>query len=155
VCLDEADRVWVMLHSGSRGIGNAIGSHFITKAKEQMARYFIHLPDKDLACLPEGTAEFRDYVEAVEWAQDFAALNRQIMLSRTIEAVRTALGREHLGTIDVAANCHHNYVAPRAERPRDAEGRSSGSGRRSRHHPRIDGREELYRPWQGQSRQLL
>src|SRR5215831_503736 len=110
VCLDEADQVWVMLHSGSRGIGNSIGSHFITKAKEQLARYFIHLPDKDLAYLPDGTDDFGDYMEAVEWAQDFAGLNRQIMLMRTIEAIRTALGRRYLGTINTAVNCHHNYV---------------------------------------------
>src|SRR5262249_39222838 len=80
-------------------------------AKEQMARYFIHLPDKDLAYLPEGTDDFRDYMQAVEWAQDFAALNREIMLGRTIEAIRQGLGRENLGPVQLAVNCHHNYVA--------------------------------------------
>ena len=111
LCLDENNQVWIMLHSGSRGIGNAIGQHFITKAKEHMVRYFIHLPDKDLAYLPEGTEDFKDYIKAVAWAQDFALLNRNIMLSRTIAAVRQALNRTHLGTIDIAINCHHNYVA--------------------------------------------
>lgn len=110
VCLDEDDQVWIMLHSGSRGIGNAIGSYFISKAKEQMARYFITLPDKDLAYLPEGTDNFRDYIEAVSWAQDFAMLNRQIMLRRVIDAVCTSLGRDSLETVDLAVNCHHNYV---------------------------------------------
>src|SRR5262249_40576569 len=69
VCLDEADRVWFMLHSGSRGVGNAIGSLFIELAKEDMRRWFINLPDKDLAYLPEGSEHFEDYVQAVEWAQ--------------------------------------------------------------------------------------
>lgn len=110
VCFDEIDQVWVMLHSGSRGIGNAIGSYFITKAKEQMARYFISLPDKDLAYLPEGIDDFRDYLEAVGWAQDFAMLNREVMLRRTIKAIGEALGRK-LEVTEEAVNCHHNYVA--------------------------------------------
>ena len=67
-----------------------------------MARYFITLPDKDLAYLPEGTDDFRDYMEAVGWAQDFAMLNRQIMLNRTVDAIRQALGRDDLATIDTA-----------------------------------------------------
>lgn len=74
VCLDEADRVWIMLHSGSRGIGNAIGSHFIEKAKADMRRWFINLPDQDLAYLPEGSESFDDYMVAVGWAQDYAVL---------------------------------------------------------------------------------
>ena len=82
VCLDEADRVWVMLHSGSRGIGNSIGSYFIERAKQHMHRWFINLPDADLAYLPEGTNDFDDYVEAVGWAQDFAMANRQICSAR-------------------------------------------------------------------------
>jgi tRNA-splicing ligase RtcB len=110
ICLDEADNVWVMLHSGSRGIGNAIGSYFIERAKEHMRRWFINLPDADLAYLPEGTNDFDDYVEAVGWAQDFAMANRQIMLRATIQAVYRALGREAAEPEIEAVNCHHNYV---------------------------------------------
>jgi tRNA-splicing ligase RtcB len=111
ICLDESGAVWVMLHSGSRGIGNAIGSYFIGRAKQQMERYFISLPDKDLAYLPEGTDDFKDYLAAVGWAQDFAKMNRQIMLTRTMKAVADALGREDLVMTEGAVNCHHNYVA--------------------------------------------
>ena len=111
VCLDEADRVWVMLHSGSRGIGNSIGSYFIERAKEHMHRWFINLPDADLAYLPEGTNDFDDYVEAVGWAQDFAMANRQIMLRATVQAVYRALGREAAEPEIEVVNCHDNYVA--------------------------------------------
>ena len=111
VCLDGADRVWVMLHSGSRGIGNAIGSYFIERAKEHMRRWFINLPDADLAYLPEGANDFDDYVEAVGWAQDFAMANRQIMLRATVQAVYRALGREAAEPEVEAVDCHHNYVA--------------------------------------------
>ena len=109
VCLDEASRVWVMLHSGSRGIGNAIGMHFINKAKEDMRRWFINLPDADLAYIPQGSSLFSDYVEALNWAQDFARENRETMLAAVMVAIKAALGREFdHGT--VAVNCHHNYV---------------------------------------------
>jgi len=110
VCLDENQDVWVMLHSGSRGIGNAVGSYFIEQAKVDMKRWFINLPDVDLAYLPEGSEVFDDYIEAVSWAQDFAAVNRRIMLSNVISAIRTELERDI--TVDKdAVNCHHNYVA--------------------------------------------
>jgi tRNA-splicing ligase RtcB len=111
VCLDEKEAVWFMLHSGSRGVGNRIGSYFIEQAKEDMRRWFINLPDQDLAYLPEGTEHFADYVEAVGWAQDYAALNRQLMMEAVVEAVR-ASGK--LPTFEVqgeVVNCHHNYVA--------------------------------------------
>src|SRR3569833_3698936 len=88
VCLDEEGAVWVMLHSGSRGIGNAIGTYFIEKAKEDMRRWFINLPDQDLAYLPEGSENFDDYVEAVEWAQNFAMQNRSVMLAATMRALQ-------------------------------------------------------------------
>lgn len=110
VCLDEADRVWVMLHSGSRGIGNKIGTYYIEKAKADMRRWFINLPDADLAYFPEGSENFAAYVAAVEWAQGFARLNRVVMMRRTLAAVMVALGR----TFDsgaIAVNCHHNYVS--------------------------------------------
>jgi tRNA-splicing ligase RtcB len=110
VCLDEVDRVWIMLHSGSRGVGNAIGSYFIERAKNEMARWFVTLPDKDLSYLPEGSELFNDYMEAVGWGQDFAATNRQAMLSAVVKAIETSLGRE-IDTAIEAVNCHHNYVA--------------------------------------------
>src|SRR3954463_12512380 len=110
VCLDEADRVWVMLHSGSRGIGNAIGSYFIERAQEDRRRPLVNLPARDLAYLSEGSESFDDYVEAVGWAQDFARANRELMLEATLGAVSAALGRPvSAGT--VAVHCHHNYVA--------------------------------------------
>jgi tRNA-splicing ligase RtcB len=110
VCLDEAERVWVMLHSGSRGIGNAIGSRFIELAKAEMRRWFVDLPDADLAYLPEGSAYFDDYVEAVGWAQDYARANRELMMRATVAAMKASLGREFEAGV-VAVNCHHNYVA--------------------------------------------
>ncbi len=109
LCLDESDRVWVMLHSGSRGVGNAIGSYFIELAKKDMERHHIHLPDKDLAYLSEGTTHFDDYIEAVDWAQRFARANREQMMRATIKALHEQLG--DFSTGDVAVNCHHNYVA--------------------------------------------
>jgi len=110
LCLDESDRVWVMLHSGSRNIGNRIGTHFIAAAREEMERLFIRLPDKDLAYLAEGSTLFDDYVEAVGWAQDYARVNRDLMLVAVIDAIAEALGRT-IAHGDVAVNCHHNYVA--------------------------------------------
>jgi tRNA-splicing ligase RtcB len=102
-------RVWVMLHSGSRGPGNKIGSYFIERAKEEMRRWFINLPDADLAYLPEGSELFRDYVEAVGWAQDYARVNRELMMAATTRAIEKVLGRDLL-VVDMAVNCHHNYV---------------------------------------------
>jgi tRNA-splicing ligase RtcB len=110
VCLDQEDRVWLMLHSGSRGVGNAIGSYFIELAKEDMRRWFINLPDQDLAYFPEGTAHFDDYVEAVEWAQGFAMMNRQVMMQHAVEAVRGVIAKPFEAHLE-AVNCHHNYVA--------------------------------------------
>ena len=109
LCLDEEDRLWAMLHSGSRGVGNRIGSHFIALAKREMERWFVHLPDKDLAYLAEGSELFDDYVRAVGWAQAFAFANREIMMRRVIAVLRERLGE--FETDDMAVNCHHNYVA--------------------------------------------
>jgi tRNA-splicing ligase RtcB len=109
VCLDEAGAVWVMLHSGSRGIGNAIGSFFIDLAKEDMRKWFINLPDQDLAYFPEGTDHFHDYVEAVGWAQDFAALNRRTMMTNVIRALGSVIARPFEAELE-AIDCHHNYV---------------------------------------------
>src|SRR5919108_4573262 len=91
VCLDEADRVWVMLHSGSRGIGNAIGSYFIELARKDAERNRVQLPDRDLAYFPEGAEHFHDYVEAVGWAQDYARQNREEMMDLVLEAMRRHL----------------------------------------------------------------
>lgn len=110
VCLDESDDVWIMLHSGSRGIGNRLGSYFINLAKEDMRKWFINPPDIDLAYFPQGTDHFEDYWKAVDWAQRFARENRAVMLERAVQAVREALGRE-ISTTKEAVNCHHNYVA--------------------------------------------
>jgi len=111
VCLDERDRVWFMLHSGSRGVGNRIGSHFIALAKEEMKRWFVNLPDQNLAYLSEGSQHFADYVEAVEWAQDFARHNRELMMGAVIAAVSGCKGIRPFAAGEVAVNCHHNYVA--------------------------------------------
>ena len=99
-----------MLHSGSRGVGNAIGSHFIELAKEDMRAWMVNLPDQDLAYLPEGTAHFDDYVEAVEWAQDFARANREVMMQAVIRALRSVIDKPFDAYVE-AVNCHHNYVA--------------------------------------------
>jgi tRNA-splicing ligase RtcB len=110
ICLDEADAVWIMLHSGSRGVGNRIGTHFIEQAKKDMERWFISLPDKDLAYIPEGSEHFRAYTEAVAWAQDFARVNREVMMVRTIAALREAIPVAFDAQLE-AVNCHHNYIS--------------------------------------------
>ncbi|MDP2098032.1 MAG: RtcB family protein [Methylobacter sp.] len=109
ICLDEEQRVWVMLHSGSRGIGNALADYFIKLARQDMERWMINLPDRDLAYFPEGTEHFDDYVAAVMWAQEYAARNRQCMVELVLSAMR-----RHLPPFEVTSevvNCHHNYVA--------------------------------------------
>ena len=109
LCLDEKDDVWIMLHSGSRGIGNIIGTYFISKAKEEMERYFIDIPDKNLAYLPEGTPLFESYVNCVHWAQDYALENREVMFHEVLSSVEKILGFE-VKITKKAINCHHNYV---------------------------------------------
>lgn len=110
VCLDENDAVWILLHSGSRGAGNRIGTYFIELAREDMRRLQKNLPDKDLAYFTEGTKYFNDYVEAVEWAQDFARWNRRIMMENILAAVRhSGLVPPFQAEVQVI-NCHHNYV---------------------------------------------
>jgi tRNA-splicing ligase RtcB (3'-phosphate/5'-hydroxy nucleic acid ligase) len=109
ICLDEQNAVWVMLHSGSRGVGNRIGTHFIEQAKKDMERWFIHLPDKDLAYIPEGSDQFRDYVDAVAWAQDFAKTNREVMMARTLQALKAEVTVPFEAQVE-AVNCHHNYI---------------------------------------------
>ena len=110
LCLDEAQRVWVMLHSGSRGVGNRIGTHFIELAKKDMQQHVHNLPDVDLAYFTEGAEHFADYVFAVGWAQRFARTNRDLMMA----AILASLGRQadlpEFTHGEVAVNCHHNYV---------------------------------------------
>jgi tRNA-splicing ligase RtcB len=109
ICLDTEQTVWVMLHSGSRGIGNIIGQRFIELARQDMKKHAINLPDQDLAYLVEGTEHFDDYVEAMGWAQDYAAQNREAMMDAVLRVLREEVRRFQLG--QVAVNCHHNYTA--------------------------------------------
>jgi tRNA-splicing ligase RtcB len=109
ICLDEEQRVWFMLHSGSRGVGNAIGTYFIELAKQEMRRWMINLPDQDLAYLPEGSEHYADYVFAVDWAQRYARMNREIMMRHVVEAVRKVIPKPFEAQAE-AVNCHHNYV---------------------------------------------
>ena len=111
VCLDEAETVWFMLHSGSRGVGNRMGSYFIELARQDMRRFFINLPDIDLAYFPEHTDHFDDYVEAVEWAQDYARRNRDLMMQQIVGTVRNSGKLPSFSAELKAINCHHNYVA--------------------------------------------
>ncbi|WP_313466322.1 RtcB family protein [Pseudomonas nitroreducens] len=109
VCLDEANRVWFMLHSGSRGVGNAIGNLFIELAQADMRQHIANLPDRDLAYFEEGSQHFDDYVEAVGWAQDFARQNRELMMRAVIAAARQVIRKPFEASLE-AVNCHHNYV---------------------------------------------
>jgi tRNA-splicing ligase RtcB len=110
VCLDESQAVWFMLHSGSRGVGNVVGSYFIELAQQDMRTWMINLPNRDLAYFPEGTEHFDDYVEAVEWAQEFARANREIMMHSVVRAVRGVIPKPFESHVE-AVNCHHNYVS--------------------------------------------
>ena len=110
VCLDENDRVWFMLHSGSRGVGNRIGTYFIELAKKDLRHQIANLPDKDLAYFEEGAEHFDDYVEAVSWAQEFARYNRLLMMEQVVDAVVDSGEVPEFATTGVAVNCHHNYV---------------------------------------------
>ncbi len=108
LCIDEQDDVWIMLHSGSRGIGNVMGRYFISLAKKDMGSQLGHLPDKDLAYFTEGAEHFDDYVEAVTWAQDYAMINRREMMRLVVKTLQDQLP-PFVATKE-AINCHHNYV---------------------------------------------
>jgi tRNA-splicing ligase RtcB len=108
ICLDETGCVWIMLHSGSRGVGNGLGTYFISLAREEMAKTDAHLPDENLAYLEEGSRYFGDYLKAVGWAQRYAKENRRIMLELTIAAMKRHLP-DFLADVQVI-DCHHNYV---------------------------------------------
>lgn len=110
VCLDEQGSVWFMLHSGSRGVGNAIGTLFIQLAKKDAEQHQRNLPDQDLAYFEEGSKYFGDYVRAVGWAQKFARANREVMMSRVVNAVREVIAKPFDAHME-AVNCHHNYVS--------------------------------------------
>lgn len=110
LCIDTENNLWLMLHSGSRGTGNRIGSYFIQKAKEMMERYYIKLPDPDLAYIPEAEPIFGDYWKALSWAQDYALTNRTIMLHNAMAALSKELGIAVTYSAE-AVNCHHNYVS--------------------------------------------
>ncbi len=98
-----------MLHSGSRGVGNAIGNLFITLAQNDMQQHIANLPDKNLAYFQEGSPHYEDYIEAVEWAQDFARYNREVMMTRVLAALSAIVTKPFM-TQQEAVNCHHNYV---------------------------------------------
>ena len=111
ICVDEGEQVWLMLHSGSRGVGNRIGTDFVELAKREARRWFLELPDPDLAYFPEGTELFEDYLRAVTWAQDFAATNRELMMSAIVEALTSCGSLPAFELEGARVNCHHNYVA--------------------------------------------
>lgn len=111
LCLDTNDDVWIMLHSGSRGVGNKIGQHFIAKAKEDMKRWFINLPDVDLAYLAEGSEHFGAYIKAVHWAQQFARANRDVMMSQIMGAMKSIPELPPFVASAMVVNCHHNYIS--------------------------------------------
>jgi tRNA-splicing ligase RtcB len=110
LCLDESQALWVMLHSGSRNIGKTLAETAISDAKHYASRMHHALPDRDLAWLDEGTREFADYTEALSWAQDYAALNRELMLHLILHALERFFGK-NLATAEAAVNCHHNYAS--------------------------------------------
>ena len=116
VCLDEADSLWVILHSGSRGIGNRIGMEYISRAREDMRVHQVNLPDRDLAYFSEGTQGFDDYVRAVSWAQEYASLNRRVMMTLIMGQLEYYFPQicvaveEETSPLRKAVNCHHNYV---------------------------------------------
>lgn len=111
LCLDEVGHVWVMLHSGSRGVGNRIGSHFIALARKEMERWFVNLPSRDLAYLPEGSRYFGDYWDAVKWAQDYARTNRELMMQAVLATLAKRKDLPEFQARLEAVNCHHNYVS--------------------------------------------
>ena len=109
VCVDEDDRVWLFLHSGSRGVGNKLAGKHIKIAQVMCEQKEVQLPDRDLAYLPEQQEEFWEYIRDLRWAQHFALLNREEMMARVIDCVSSWIGTELQATETV--NCHHNYTA--------------------------------------------
>jgi tRNA-splicing ligase RtcB len=113
VCIDENDAVWLTLHSGSRGVGNRIGNHYIRRAQEICRKRNIALPDRDLAYLSEGTEEFANYLRDLKWAQHFARLNREEMMDRMLGELSHHVHGEagHEAELErQRINCHHNFT---------------------------------------------
>jgi tRNA-splicing ligase RtcB len=110
LCLDKEDNVWLMLHSGSRGIGNRIGTYFIQQAREALEMYHVPLEHPDLAYIPDGVELFADYWHALSWAQDYARVNRELMMWAAIQAIQKAMGDPDIQYGAMAVNCHHNYA---------------------------------------------
>lgn len=114
LCLDETNRVWIMLHSGSRGLGNRIGSHFISLAKKDMEQHIQNLPDKDLAYFSEGSPHFKDYIQAVLFAQRYAMLNRVNIRNAINLAICEVMNPWGFSLALELVSCHHNYVSNEA-----------------------------------------
>jgi tRNA-splicing ligase RtcB len=108
VTVDEQDRVWLFLHSGSRGVGNKIAQHHIAVARKLCERWWIDLPDPDLAYLVEGTDEFWAYIREMRWAQTYALLNREEMMDRVVTCFSDWVGTDVERVEEI--NCHHNYT---------------------------------------------
>ncbi|MFI7587509.1 RtcB family protein [Spongisporangium articulatum] len=108
VTADETDRVWLFLHSGSRGVGNKIAQHHIAVARALCRQWWIQLPDPDLAYLVEGTDEFWAYIRQMRWAQDFAFQNRAEMMDRVVDVIGQFMGEPVVA--DESINCHHNFT---------------------------------------------
>jgi len=108
LCLDESQQVWIMLHSGSRNIGKELAEVYIDKAKGLMRQYFVSLPDPDLAYLSEGTPEFQAYWSALQWAQDYAKRNREVMMNYVLCAMMMTLVKPLKAELTIS--CHHNYA---------------------------------------------
>ena len=110
LCLDNNDRVWMFLHSGSRGVGNKIANRHIKAAQRLMAQFWIKLPNPDLAYLPLGTREFGSYLTELTWAQSFALANRAEMMDRFRQALADHMNDDPAGIEVDRINCHHNYT---------------------------------------------
>jgi hypothetical protein len=147
LCLDEAGDVWVMLHSGSRGVGNRFGTYFIERAKHEMRRWYINLPDQDLAYFAEGSEGFIDYVRAVSWAQKYARANREVMMEQVLVGAAADLprSRDHAGSGELPPQLRVAGKALRQGRVPHPQGGGLGQGRRAGDHPGFDGRQVVHR----------
>ena len=119
VCTDETDGVWLVLHSGSRGIGNRLAQKHIKIAQRLAETYFIALEDRDLAYLPQATPEFKAYIDDLMWAQAYAAANREQMMDELVRSLAEILDSSPEGVEAARINCHHNYTAIERHHGRD------------------------------------
>jgi tRNA-splicing ligase RtcB len=113
ICLDKNNNIWVTLHSGSRGVGNRIGNFYINKAQKSCIDAKITLPDQNLAYLEEGTENFNNYIRDLHWAQEFALLNREEMMDRTMAELASRVINDHklASKMEIKRiNCHHNFT---------------------------------------------